>query len=149
MSDGKYDLYDANQLIGKTNHQPMNVSYITIIKDGAGVGRTRILPSNTMFIGTMGGLISKDSNLYFVNELLVKEDLSKKYSGSTIPHIYFKDYGSEIYSVPTLKEQTDIGNLFEIFDSLLTLHQREGSSYKVARDRMTRSTSLFSSSWMM
>ena len=42
-SEGKYNLYDANNLIGKTNKEPIRTEYITIIKDGAGVGRIRKL----------------------------------------------------------------------------------------------------------
>lgn len=41
---GDYDLYDANQIIGKTNVEPLKTEYISIIKDGAGVGRIRVMP---------------------------------------------------------------------------------------------------------
>ena len=42
------------------------MEYITIIKDGAGVGRTRMLPKNSMFLGTMGALTPKNSYLGFL-----------------------------------------------------------------------------------
>lgn len=41
--NGRFDLYDANGVIGKTNAMPQKESYITIIKDGSGVGRVRML----------------------------------------------------------------------------------------------------------
>ena len=72
--DGKYDLYDANSLIGTTNKGFMDEDYITIIKDGAGVGRTRILPKNSMFLGTMGALTSKNSDLEFLYQLITNVD---------------------------------------------------------------------------
>mgnify|MGYP000789945420 FL=1 len=123
--DGKWNLYDANHLIGKTNLFFVRDDYITIIKDGAGVGRVRLLPKKSAFIGTMGALLPLNSDLLFDYALLTKADLSRKFSGSTIPHIYFKDYGNETYRTPLLLEQQKIGSLFERLDSLITLHQRK------------------------
>ena len=128
--DGKWNLYDANHLIGKTNLFFVRDDYITIIKDGAGVGRVRLLPKNSAFIGTMGALLPLNSDLLFDYALLTKADLSRKFSGSTIPHIYFKDYGNETYRTPLLLEQQKIGSLFERLDSLITLHQRKYEKLK-------------------
>ena len=128
--DGKWNLYDANHLIGKTNLFFVRYDYITIIKDGAGVGRVRLLPKNSAFIGTMGALLPLNSDLLFDYALLTKADLSRKFSGSTIPHIYFKDYGNETYRTPLLLEQQKIGSLFERLDSLITLHQRKCEKLK-------------------
>lgn len=123
--DGIYDLYDANSLIGKTNKGSMVEDYITIIKDGAGVGRTRLLPKNTMFLGTMGALTPQNSNLNFLFQLITNADLGKEYTGSTIPHIYFKDYGKNRYCVPCYDEQHILGVYFSNLDHLITLHQRK------------------------
>jgi len=123
--DGSYDLYDANSLIGKTNKGCMEKDYITIIKDGAGVGRTRLLPKNSMFLGTMGALTPRNSDLDFLYQLITKADLGKTYTGSTIPHIYFKDYGKNIYCIPSCTEQQQIGSYFRNLDNLITLHQRK------------------------
>ena len=122
---GKYDLYDANTIIGKTNIEPIRSEYITVIKDGAGVGRIRVLPPNTMFIGTMGGLQATKSDLSYIYTLLSRFELGKECSGSTIPHIYFKDYGNNEYFVPTIEEQQTIGSYFAKIDNLITLHQRK------------------------
>lgn len=122
---GEYDLYDANTIIGKTNIEPIRSEYITVIKDGAGVGRIRVLPPNTMFIGTMGGLQATKSDLSYIYALLSRFELGKEYSGSTIPHIYFKDYGNNEYFVPTIEEQQTIGSYFAKIDRLITLHQRK------------------------
>ena len=123
--NGLYDLYDANDKIGKTNIDPINTDYISIIKDGAGVGRIRILPKNSMFIGTMGALQSKNSELTFIYSLLTRFSLNKEFSGSTIPHIYFSDYGKKEYFIPKMKEQKVIGSFFQTLDNLITLHQRK------------------------
>ena len=132
--DGSYDLYDANSLIGKTNKGCMEKDYITIIKDGAGVGRTRLLPKNSMFLGTMGALTPRNSDLDFLYQLITKADLGKTYTGSTIPHIYFKDYGKNIYCIPSCTEQQQIGSYFRNLDNLITLHQR---SYNLERKSKT------------
>ena len=123
--NGKYYLYDANSIIGNTDIEPIRTKYITIIKDGAGVGRIRQMPENTMFIGTMGALIADRSELNFIFALLTRFDLGKTFSGSTIPHIYFKDYGNNEYLIPNKIEQEVIGDFFHKLDNLITLHQRK------------------------
>ena len=125
LNSGNYPLYDANNQIGFVNDFYMPVEYVTIIKDGAGVGRIRKLDRNTAFIGTMGALTCKNSELKFLYYLLEKKDLSKQYSGSTIPHIYFKDYGEDKVLVPSVKEQEKLGLYFDNLDNLITLHQHK------------------------
>lgn len=131
--NGRYDLYDVNSLIGKTNKGFMEKEYITIIKDGAGVGRTRMLPKNSMFLGTMGALIPKNSNLEFLYQLVTSANLGKICSGSTIPHIYFKDYGKLKFYIPSIIEQEVIGKIFYNIDNLITLHQRKLEKLKLAK----------------
>ena len=121
--NGQYDLYDANSLIGKTNKGYMKMEYITIIKDGAGVGRTRMLPKNSMFLGTMGALTPKNKCLGFLYQLVTNANLGKICTGSTIPHIYFKDYGKLKFCIPSIIEQEVIGKFFNNIDYLITLHQ--------------------------
>ena len=125
QENGKYCLYDANDLIGKIDFQYIDEDYITVIKDGASVGRIRKLPKNTMFIGTMGALKAKKSDLDYIYALLSNYPLNQQFTGSTIPHIYFKDYGKNLYAFPKIEEQKYIGNLFAEFDNLITLHQRK------------------------
>lgn len=125
QENGIYDLYDANGVIGKINCSPRKKEYISVIKDGAGVGRIRKLPKNTLVIGTMGILESIDSDLNFVFAMLERFELGKQFTGSTIPHIYFKDYGEHLYVVPDYCEQQKIGSYFSHLDSLISLQQRK------------------------
>lgn len=124
-SDGKYDLYDANGVVGKTDKNIQATPYITIIKDGSGVGRVRLLPKDSSFIGTLGTMVSKDSNLLFDYAYLTQKDFRKHITGANIPHVYFSEYGMDDVIVPSIAEQAKIGNLFSSLDSLITLHQRE------------------------
>lgn len=124
ISTGQYDLYDANALIGKTDKNAIRQEYISIIKDGAGVGRIRKLPQNTAILGTMGAIKPENCNYNFLYTLLEKADLGHSFSGSTIPHIYFKDYGENQYLIPQTEEQQKIGSYFSTLDRLIALHQR-------------------------
>ncbi|SYV96258.1 restriction modification system specificity subunit [Mycoplasma putrefaciens] len=122
----KYDVYDANKIAGKTNNQPITEEYISIIKYGAAAGTTRLLPKNTMVLSTMGVILANNSNIRFIYFLISsKSNFSKEINGSTIPHIYFKDYGKKIYCIPFINEQSKISSLFYNLDSLITLHQRK------------------------
>lgn len=128
--NGIYDLYDANHVIGKTNNTPFNTDYISIIKDGAGIGRIRKLSKNTMIIGTMGAIQAHYSDINFVFALMSGEDFAKNASGSTIPHIYFKDYGKKQYFIPTIVEQQILGQFFIDLDNLITTQQRKLETLK-------------------
>ena len=72
--------------------------------------------------------------------------------GGTRVRLYYKVLKEYRLLTPSIKEQAKIGEVFTVFDNLITLHQREPFSIQIARpesERITISTSLFSSSWMM
>lgn len=112
-------------MIGFCNDFKVPVDYLTIIKDGSGVGRTRKLDKNTYFIGTMGGIIPKGSDINFLFALMQRFDFSLFINGATIPHVYYSDYSKQEIKNPTLAEQNKIGFLFKKIDDNITLHQRE------------------------
>ena len=124
-TNGVYPLYDANKCIGYTDKNIQDTDYITIIKDGSGVGRIRVLPKNSSFIATMGAMKIEKSDLHFLYCCLLRIDFSKHISGATIPHVYFRDYGSENCRVPIFEEQTAIGNYFQKLDTLISKHQNQ------------------------
>nr|WP_307921115.1 restriction endonuclease subunit S [Mycoplasmopsis bovis] len=109
-------------MVGKTDAEPFRSDYISIVKDGD-AGRIRLLPKNTMILSTMGALIAKDpfkiDFLYYMLNAI--NDLSRERNGSIIPHIYFKDYGQNIYNLPSIPEQSKISSLFTLI--LITLHR--------------------------
>lgn len=122
--NGLYDLYDANGVIGKTNKNTQKENYITIIKDGSGVGRVRLLPKNSSFISTMGAFTSKNS-INFLYTILQNFDFSSYINGATIPHIYFSDYKNAEIRIPSdPKEQEAIGEFFRKIDEILELSQK-------------------------
>lgn len=123
--DGKYQLYDANGVIGKTNKLLQKEEYITIIKDGSGVGRVRKNLAYSSFIGTMGAIVPNDSEINYLFAEFQRKDFSKHINGATIPHIYFSNYGEDILCIPNVKEQQKIGVYFCNLDKLITLYQNK------------------------
>ena len=136
--NGNYDLYDANDLIGRTDKSALLVDYISIIKDGAGVGRVRRLPKNSCILGTMGAIIPQNIDYDFLFSVLEKTDFTKLTSGGTIPHIYFNQYGEKYFFVPSLEEQVKIGAYFFNLDHLITLHQRKCDKLKELKKHMLK-----------
>src|SRR5699024_9845548 len=87
---------------------------ISIIKDGAGIGRTRLMPKNTNIIGTMNYITVKNVDLKYLFYNFQVFDFIQYSTGSTIPHIYFKDYGDEYIVLPNRKTQKNIVNQLDI-----------------------------------
>ena len=125
QATGSYPVFDANNQITCLDKYDQESGYISIIKDGAGVGRVALRPGRSSIIGTMGYILSKESDLHFLFNVVQKIDFNKYISGSTIPHVYYRDYGNMDFFVPTIKEQTQIGKFFSNLDSLITLQKRK------------------------
>lgn len=81
----------------------------------------------------------------------VKKELSSKAQGKTIVHIHKDDIVGLEVKLPSLEEQHKISTIFDKIDSMAVLHQRSPfwAQTSPANALMTRSMSLFSSSWMM
>lgn len=111
---GKYKVYDANKIIGYTDNFYIPEKYISIIKDGAGVGRTRILPAKSNVINTMNYITTEDElNLKFLFYILNIFDFNIYIKSTTIPHIYFSSYSNEFMPLPLLSEQKAIADYLD------------------------------------
>jgi type I restriction enzyme S subunit len=114
---GDYILYGASGVLKKVDFFKEEDDYISIVKDGAGVGRLFYCKGKSSVLGTMeiirpnGGI-----DTYYLYCLLSNIDFVKYVTGSTIPHIYFKDYSSEICGIPCHQEQTKIANFLSAID---------------------------------
>ena len=123
---GLYDLYDANEVIGKTSTYASEKNYVSIIKDGSGVGRVRLLPGKSNCLGTMGVITPKDSNdINFIFSHLQTKDFKKHIISGAIPHVYFRDYGEDELCIPLPEEQQKIGDLFRNLDELIEAKEQE------------------------
>lgn len=126
FDNGLYDLYDANEVIGKTSTFASDNPYISIIKDGSGVGRVRLLPGKTNCLGTMGVITPKDSNdVNFAFSHLQTKDFKKHIISGAIPHVYFRDYGEDELCIPQPIEQKKIGEFFRNLDELIEAKELE------------------------
>ena len=120
LEQGKYYLYDANKLIGFTNEYLCDRDYISIIKDGSGVGRTRYMNAYNNIIGTMGCIVPNNNiNSYFLYSLINNINFKQYIKGATIPHIYYSDYSKHIVFIPPLKEQQKIAEFLSSVDELI------------------------------
>lgn len=121
-NEGKYPIYGASGFIKNVDFCHQKKSYIAVVKDGAGIGRTMLLPANSSVIGTMQYLIPKedvDIDVTYLYYAIDSMNLAKYYSGATIPHIYYKDYQKEPINVPCLAIQREIANAFMKIDQMI------------------------------
>lgn len=117
-NSGEFKIYGAIGHIQNIDYYTEEVAYIGVIKDGAGVGRTILCEPKTSVLGTLDIISANDgNNLYFIYSLLNRINFEKYISGSTIPHIYFKDYSKEKVKVPTIQEQTKIAQFLTDLDT--------------------------------
>jgi type I restriction enzyme S subunit len=123
---GEYKIYGANGKLKKVDFYQQNKSYISIVKDGAGVGRILICEPKTSVLGTLDIIKPKEHvNLYFLYSLLARIKFKKYTIGSTIPHIYFKDYKKEKIQIPSFPEQQKIAEFLTSIDNLINLKQQQ------------------------
>jgi len=119
---GDYKIYGANGYLKSIDFYEVEEEYISIVKDGAGVGRTLLCEKKSSVLGTLDIIKPKiNVNLYFVYSLLNNMDFTKYITGSTIPHIYFKDYSKQKIEIPCIEEQTKIANFLSAIDKKIEL----------------------------
>jgi type I restriction enzyme S subunit len=107
--DGDYPVYGAKGFVQNVSFFHQEKEYLAIIKDGAGIGRVSKHPEKSSVVATMQYLIPKEGfDISFVEYFLNSIDFEKHRNGSTIPHIYFKDYKSEPFPILPLPEQKRI-----------------------------------------
>ena len=58
---GNYPIYGAGGLIKNISFYHRDKEYISIVKDGAGIGRTTLLPAYSSVIGTLQYLMPKEN----------------------------------------------------------------------------------------
>ena len=99
---------------------------MAIVKDGAGIGRTALLPAKSSVIGTMQYLLPKKNvlpeYLYYVVRYM---HLEKYFSGATIPHIYFRDYKSEEFNLVPVDYQEEIVATLGKIEAIVAARQRQ------------------------
>ena len=118
--NGSYPIYGAKGLLKNVSFYHQDKEYIAIVKDGAGIGRIALLPPKSSVIGTLQYLLPKEGvNIKFLYYFLSSIDFLKYKNGSTIPHIYYKDYANAQILIPALSEQKRIVKILdEVFEGI-------------------------------
>lgn len=128
---GNYPVYGATGYIQNIPTYDIPYQYVGIVKDGSGVGRCQLYPAYSSLLGTMQYILPKVGyNVAFLAYLFQTLNFSSYINGSSIPHIYFKDYCGQTVYTPTLKEQELIANYFQSLDSQITLQSQRVEKLK-------------------
>jgi type I restriction enzyme S subunit len=120
-----YPVYgaDSDKIIGLISYYTQNEDYISIVKDGSGVGRLALRQKQTSVLGTLNCLTSTEKRRYILSWLyymMQTIDLTNYVKGSGIPHIYYADYKKHTIFIPTPREQTKIAECFSSLDDLIS-----------------------------
>lgn len=120
--EGDYIVYGATGELKKIDFYEMDRPYISIVKDGSGVGRVNVCKPFSSVLGTLDILTNNESSdLDFVFQFLSKTSFLKYVTGSSIPHIYYKDYSKLKMLVPTVEEQVKISEFLSSIDNQIEL----------------------------
>ena len=123
---GNYPIYGASGFIANVDFYQQEKPYIAVVKDGAGIGRIMKLPAKSSVIGTMQYIIPNDTvDINFLAYAMEHMNLSKYFTGATIPHIYFKDYQREKLLLPSLGEQRKIAALLDKVSDLIAKRRQQ------------------------
>lgn len=125
---GAYPIYGASGLIKQVDFYQQDKEYIAVVKDGAGIGRTMLLPAYSSVIGTMQYLLPKEGipiDIKYLFYAVEHMNLAKYFSGATIPHIYFRDYQKEPINIPDIETQRKISQIFGKIDALITSRKEQ------------------------
>lgn len=124
--NGDYPIYGASGYIGNVDFYHQESSYVAVVKDGAGIGRTTLLPAKSSVIGTMQYLLPKKDvlpeYLYYVVRHM---HLEKYFSGATIPHIYFRDYKNEEFNIEPVERQSEIVSVLRKLETVISTRQKQ------------------------
>lgn len=124
--EGKYPIYGAAGFIKNVDFAHQKRPYIAVVKDGAGIGRVMKLPAYSSVIGTMQYIFPKENvDIDYLFYALQYMNLGKYFSGSTIPHIYFRDYQKGRLKLPAMKVQQHQAETLSRIDALFSCRQKQ------------------------
>jgi type I restriction enzyme S subunit len=111
---GNYPIFGAGGLIKNVSFYHQDKPYLSIVKDGSGVGRVTKMDAYTSVIGTLQYILPKENiDLHYLYYNLISIDFKKYVAGAAIPHIYFKDYKNEPFLWMPLPEQHRIVSILD------------------------------------
>ena len=133
LKSSGYPVYGADSIVGYIDEFQQSEKYISIVKDGSGVGRLNLCQSHSSILGTLACLKSKNRMQYhldWIYYLLNIVDFSVYVKGAGIPHIYYSDFKKENVAVPNPKEQQKIASCLSSLDELIAAHSQKLDALK-------------------
>lgn len=132
---GNYKVYGASGQVGFLAEPGCKSDYLGIIKDGAGVGRISTYEASSYLLGTMAYIVPNlDVDINWLKYAVMSLNLSESISKTTIPHIYFSEYGNRKVSWCTIEEQRSIAVFLDCkcaeIDYVIAATQRTIEEYK-------------------
>jgi type I restriction enzyme S subunit len=123
-------------LIKNVSFYHQDKPYLSIVKDGSGVGRVTKMDAYTSVIGTLQYILPNDGiDLDYLNYSLMSVDFKKYIAGAAIPHIYFKDYKNEPFLWMPLSDQKQIVSVLnEAFAAIAKAKANAEQNLKNAKD---------------
>lgn len=121
---GPYPVYDATGCFGNVDFYENEQPYISIVKDGAGAGRVALCKAKSSTIGTLGCIFANDIDLLYLFYWMSAVDFQIYSNGSTIPHVYYKDYKNVQVHLPCRLEQEAIVEILSTADHEIDLLQK-------------------------
>jgi len=107
--DGDYPVFGAKGFAKNVSFYDQEKEYLGIIKDGAGIGRVKKYPSKSSIVATMQYILPCEGHdIDFIRYFLESLDFEIYRTGSTIPHIYFKNYKEAKFPLINIDEQKNI-----------------------------------------
>lgn len=109
IEDSKYRVFGASGLLGYYKFFSSNKEYLGIIKDGAGVGRINKYPKYSSILGTMAYIVPNNYiDVDWLKYCILAMNLGESIDKTTIPHIYFSEYGNRKITIFNYEEQKRI-----------------------------------------
>lgn len=115
---GEFPVYGASGYLKCISSYASESEHISIVKDGAGVGRLFLCPRFSSVLGTLDSIVANGKNhTRFVYYWLSLVNFEPFITGSTIPHIYFRDYSKLVLLLPHPDEQQKIAEVLSAIDA--------------------------------
>lgn len=133
LQETGYPVYGADSIVGYIDEFQQDEQYISIVKDGSGVGRLNLCKSHSSILGTLTCLKSKNKNKYnlkWIFYMLNTIDFSVYIKGAGIPHIYYSDFKYHTIMVPELQEQQKIADCLSSVDEQINFQTKKVEELK-------------------
>ena len=113
-------VYVASGIAGYVRSFQHEQSYTAVIKDDAGAGRFLWCEGGTSELSTLTVLLLKQNiDAGYLHYILQGIDFSRYMTGSTIPHVHYRDFSKAKLKMPVFEVQQKITIFLPVLDKKL------------------------------